>query len=56
MIAIGRDSNILLMRQIPIYRDEHVETLGSQSEQFTVLNGYPSHLSGGAYVMTNDGA
>src|SRR4029077_1056033 len=48
--------NVLLVRQIPIHRHEHVKSFGSQGKQFAILNGGPSHLPGGSHVVTDKGA
>jgi hypothetical protein len=44
-------SGILLVNQIPVDRNEHVEVLRCQGEQFAVPDGRPTHLLGGPDLM-----
>jgi hypothetical protein len=53
-MAMGERGEVLLMRDVPIARDEDVEVDSRHSEQLPVGPAGPPHLGNGSHVMANE--
>jgi len=48
--------NVLLIGEIPVSREEHVELSGGESEQVPVSLAGLTHLWGGSHIMADESA